>query len=259
MGDTTEPDRSTLGLVRRAYEKAHIWVVQGSVLLVVAVLYFGEFLGPAESILLPAAVGIIAVFVVQSLQNIERQTGPAVPDDSYPSVAAAIPVLETLVARDRDVTDIKVIAATGWTTVRQVVPALCQSSPARRIQLELHVVDGSGPFRDMYPDHWHGEVQRTITRARQQFADPRFTMDMSAYSYLPVLHGILINEKYLLLGFFGWADDAGSPELSGAERPHRLYRDGDAASGPLFAAFREWFDRGPRSPILTLPDARGGS
>lgn len=257
MSEATEPDRSTLSLVRKSYEKAHIWVVHGSVVLVVAVLYFGAFLGPVESILLPAALGVIAVFIVQALQNIERQIGPVAGDDSYPSVTAAVPVLETLVAGDRDITDIKVIAATGWTTVRQVVPALCQRSPARQIHIELHVIDEAGPFRDLYPDHWCVEVTQTIRRVRQQFADPRFRMAMSAYSYLPAVHGILINNKHLLLGFFGWADDGGRPEMSGAERPHRLYRAGDAASSQLFAVFREWFEHGPRSPILTLPDTNG--
>src|SRR2546425_1205505 len=75
------------------------------------------------------------------------------------------------------------------------------------------------------------------------------------YRHLTALHGILVNDKYLLLGFFGWDTTGRAPELTGAERPHRLYRREDIASSQLFEMFEEWFRNAPQKVILELPAA----
>jgi len=111
--------RSPLSLVKAATDRLRLPVVYASVGIVVGVLYFGSFLGPAKDALLPAAIGVLAAFTVRSLQSIESQTGVG-EEGTYPTVLAALPQLETFVSRDREVTDIKVIAATGWTTTRQL-------------------------------------------------------------------------------------------------------------------------------------------
>jgi len=244
--------RSPLSLVKAATDRVRLPVVYASVGIVVGVLYFGSFLGPAKDALLPAAIGILAAFTVRSLQSIESQTGVG-EEGTYPTVLAALPQLETFVSRDREVTDIKVIAATGWTTTRQLLPRLCTESPARHVRVAMHVVDNAGPFKDVYPSHWCEEVDRTLARLQRDYTDPRFELAVSAYTYLPAFHGILINDNFLLIGFFAWDTSSVSPELSGAEQPHRLYRRGDPSSSQLFEVFDAWFRYGPQRLLVTLP------
>lgn len=242
------------------YERARLWIVYASILIVVAVLYLGSFLSASwKNILLPAALGVLIAFFVQSLQNIERQSAPSTPEKEYEGVMDAVPELQKIAGRDREVTDVKVIAATGWTTVRDVLPAVCSSSGASSIQIRMHVIEGSGPLRKFYPEHWTDEVKRTVRFIRNRFTDPRLQITVSAYKYPPPVHGLLLNNHFLLIGFFGWtarAPGTVSPELTGSQLPHRLYKRGDAAAGQLFDMFEEWFQHVPRTVILDLPRER---
>jgi hypothetical protein len=237
-------------LLKTVREKARLPLVYASVAIVVAVLYIGSFLGPVKDILWPAAVGILIAFFIQSLQTIEKASVDTV-QGGFTSAVEAVPELAEHVRHDKDVTDIRIIAATGWTTVRQVLPDICKASSARSIRITLNVIDNKGPFADVYPGHWAGEVDRTVERAHEQFAGPRFRLTMNAYSYLPAVHGILVNNEHLLLGFFGWDTSSGQPELTGAERPHRLYRRSDASSVQLFEVFDAWFEHGPQHRLTT--------
>ena len=249
MTDET-PRPSGLALMKSWYDRARLWIVYGSVLLVIAILYLGSFLGPVRDFMLPAALGVLTAFAVQSLQTIERQTGPRTSETEFALEVSAVPALQKIVASDREVTDVKVIAATGWTAVRQVLPPLCQSSTAPTFRISMLVVDAAGPLADVYPTHWAGEVQRVLDAVRRDLVDQRLQVTVSQYRYPPPLHGLLLNDQYLLVGFFGWASRGGTPELAGAERPHRLYRRGEPASAQLFEMFDEWFVHVPRTEVV---------
>ncbi|UTT71285.1 hypothetical protein NMQ03_09480 [Arthrobacter sp. DNA4] len=246
-----DTSRSPLLMLKVAYERLRLPLVYASIAIVVAVLYLDSFLGPVKDGLLPAAIGVLLAFGIQSLQNLEKQ-GLESFTGAYTTALEAVPELSKYVEHDREVTDIHVIAATGWTTVRQVLPTICKASSAKRIRITLNVVDNAGPFADVYPGHWGTEVDHTLQRVREQFSDPRYEVVVNAYSYLPAVHGILLNNEYLLLGFFGWDTASGRPELSGAERPHRLYRRRDTTSTQLFEVFDAWFDHGPQRQIAAI-------
>lgn len=251
LGASSSEDSTPLSLVKVWYERARLWIAYASVLFVILVLYLGSFLGPIRDFLLPAALGVLTAFAIQSLQTIERQTGQSVTEGEYANLVAAIPRLQKIVECDDEVTEVKIISATGWTTVRQVLPALCKSSKASYIRVWMQVVDGSGSQSDIYPEHWVSETKRTLSRIEKEFTDPRVSVSVTAYRYLPPVHGLLLNDLYLLVGFFGWAHTGPHAELTGAEEPHRLYRRGDAASSQLFGIFDEWFHHVPREVVYT--------
>ncbi|MGN6301881.1 MAG: hypothetical protein ACTHN8_12410 [Angustibacter sp.] len=241
---------SGLALMKAWYDRARLWIVYGSVLLVIAILYLGSFLGPVRDFMLPAALGVLTAFAVQSLQTIERQTGPHTSETEFALEVAAVPALQKIVASDREFTDVKIIAATGWTAVREVLPPLCQSSTAPTFRISMLLVDAAGPLAEVYPTHWAAEVQRVLEIVRRDLVDPRLQVSVSQYRYPPPLHGLLLNDEHLLVGFFGWRSGVGAPELAGAERPHRLYRRGDPASAQLFEIFDEWFVHVPRTEVV---------
>ncbi|HEX3005305.1 MAG TPA: hypothetical protein VHO27_13915, partial [Angustibacter sp.] len=104
MSDET-PRPSGLALMKAWYDRARLWIVYGSVLLVIAILYLGSFLGPVRDFMLPAALGVLTAFAVQSLQTIERQTGPHTSETEFALEVAAVPALQKIVASDREYTD----------------------------------------------------------------------------------------------------------------------------------------------------------
>lgn len=240
-----------LDLMKAWYERARLWVVYAAVLLVIAVLYLGGLLGPARAFLMPAALGILTMFAIQSLQTIERQTGPRTADLEFAHVQAAIPALCAEVCDDREVTDVKVIAATGWTTVREVLPPLLAASRATVVNVSMQVVQPDGPLAAVYPCHWPDEVRRVVTQVAEDWgADPRVHVSIDTMTYVPPVHGLLVDDRTLLVGFFGWTAAGSRPELTGAQRPHTLHRRGDPTSEHLFALFHEWFHHAPHTPLL---------
>lgn len=250
-------------LMRTWYDKLRLVIVYGSILFVILILYLGSFLGPARDFLLPAAIGVLTAFAVQTLVTIERQTGQVTADKEFPTVIDAIPALRTLVGSDKEITDVKAIAATGQTTF-EVLGALVSESKAKKVQIQMQVIDNTSPLLEFYPPHWASEVEHVLNRIKTWNPGPPVTLSVNAYVYLPVVHGMLINDKHLLIGFFGWTSRE-RPELTGAQRSHHLYRRGDAGSNQFFEIFDEWFQHAPQREVLRIAgvsrsaDGRGPS
>ena len=203
MSGLTPERRSMLTVVKSWTDRIRLWVVYASVALVIAVLYLGGFLGPARGFLLPAAMGVLIAFGVQSLQTIERQTAPAGLQE-FVDVEQALGELGRLVAGDHKVTSLKVISATGRTTVHRVLPAIMTASPAPRVELEMQVVDTDGVLRDAYPRHWAEEIGPTLECLDEVTAQGRLVATVSADKFLPPIHGILVDDHFLLVGTFDW-------------------------------------------------------
>jgi hypothetical protein len=248
-----------LSLVKAWSDRVRIWVVYASVVLVVVTLYLGGFLGPARDFLLPAAMGVLIAFGIQSLQAIERQTTPERIRE-FRSEEAALSELVKFVTGDKKVTRARVIAATGWTTVDRLLPELLANSHAGSVYLDMQVVDADGPLRDAYPEHWAEEVGRTLRELDTLCANGRLRATVSAYRFLPPIHGILLDDHFLLVGTFEWTPpESGRVALRGAESPHRLYVRGDPMSSQLFELFDGWFEHVPSKPIYPRAEAPAGT
>ena len=255
------PEHPTgLALVKAWSDRVRLPIVYASVGLVVITLYLGGFLGPAREFLLPAAMGVLIAFGIQSLQTIERQTGPDRIRE-FADEETALGELARLVAGDKKVTRVKVIAATGWTTVHRILPALMSRSRSPRIELDMQVIDAAGPLRDAYPPHWVREVEQTLDALDDISRGGRLAGTVSAYRFLPPIHGILLDDHFLLVGTFGWTEpESGRVELVGAESPHRLYTRGDPTSEQLFELFDGWFEHVPSRPVYPRePPGAGGA
>ncbi len=253
MGGRDKP--SLLARVTLGVQAVRPWFVWSSVAVVVLVWYFGAFLGSLRDVLLPAATGLLIAFAVDSLVRIERSTQAAAGGADFDGVEKAVPTIADLVRRDRRVTDLKVIAASGRTTVDVVLNAVSKASPAPLIRLCLLVVDADGPFAAAYPAHWAMEVERTHRVLRDNYDNRRFEIEVHKYGYLPTIHGVLVNDRALLFGHFGWDPDKVPRELAGAQRPHHLYARNDPNADQVFEIFDEWFGSSPQVTTLSLPSA----
>src|SRR6266487_989556 len=116
------PTASRLANLKVFAERIRVWAVYAALILILINLYFGGFLFPPQTYLLPAILVLVAAFVIHSIQAIEKSLAADEKPDSYPDMMAAVSALEDLIAADRDVTDLKIIAATGGTSVNLVLP-----------------------------------------------------------------------------------------------------------------------------------------
>lgn len=66
---------SLLGRLRWALERINVAVAYVSLALVVVVFYLGDFLGDYKNVLLPAALGVVVLYLIRSLQAIEGSLG----------------------------------------------------------------------------------------------------------------------------------------------------------------------------------------
>lgn len=256
IGLTRRNGPSALILMREWYDKARLPIVYISIALMIFVLYLGAFLGSLRDFLLPAAFGVLIAFAVQSLQAIERQTESRSGDEIYSSVLAAVNALGLSVSlsrhKRRKRVQVKAIAATGWTTVSQILPKIMEIWKSARIELQIQVVDATGPLRDAYPLHWAGEIGQTLRECEELVKNnDRLDIRVTRCRYLPPIHGLLIDEHYLVIGNFGWTrPESGSIKLIGTDAPHHLYRHDDPAASQLFELFEGWFDNVPKEAVL---------
>ena len=246
MTSRAKPASSPLLWLKIAQERLAAPVAYTSLGFVVIALYFGKYLGPWSKQVLPAAVLIAVAFALMTLQRIEQRISTIGQSAVYADTASAIDDLQRLVNRDRDLTTIKIIAATGGTTLSSILPKLCRASPAKKIKIELQVVDRDSPFKRYFPPHWVSEVRTSIDRAIHEYGGGRFELRICCYSNFPVIHGIMVNDSALLVGFSAWRTNGhGMPTLSAGDRPHTLYHRNDSDAAQLFWLFEDWFQFAP--------------
>ncbi|MBC8520827.1 MAG: hypothetical protein H8D26_02385 [Methanomicrobia archaeon] len=169
-------------------------------------------------------------------------------------IVEALPTLSKIVSHDKDRTIIDIIASTGGTTISSLLPGIIQNSHANSIEISLLLIDSKSPFKDWFPNHWLGEVEMVIERIKNEFKNDKIRIDIYTYDNLPILHGIMVNKKHLIFGFFGWRHFSGKIQLSGAERPHRYYNRKEPGSEYFFDLFEDWFEHCPRELIYSFPE-----
>lgn len=246
MGARTRP---SLLWLKATQDRLAAPVAYAALAFILVTLYFGKLLGSWSTVMLPAAITVAVAFVLSTLQAIERKLSTIGESVVYADTPSAIAELENIVHRDRDQTTIKIIAATGGTTLATILPRLCKASRARTVRVELQVIDQASPFKTYFPSHWVTETQASIERAVSEYGDSRYSLKISRYSNLPVVHGIMINDSALLVGFSGWSRDIGAPVLSAGDRPHTLYRRNDSDAAQLFWVFEDWFQFSPHTVV----------
>lgn len=232
--------------LKAAQERLAAPLAYASLCFVLVVLYFGKYLGPWSRALLPAAITVAVVFALATLQKIEHRISTIGESATYADLSSAIKELERIVGRDRDTTTLKIIATTAGTTLASILPRICKATPARRVVIELQVVSEESPFSSYFPPHWVPEVRTSIERAIREYDGGRYSLRLCTYSNLPVVHGIMVNNTALLIGFSAWSRDNNDPPvLSASDRPHTLYHRNDSDTAQLFWLFEDWLQFAP--------------
>lgn len=161
-------------------------------------------------------------------------------------MADALPKIRETVSHDKEKTSVKIIAATGATTLVAILPEIKYASHAKKLEVTIAILDPDTPYKEQIPGHWPSEINTTIMRLRTETGDNRTSIDYFLFTILPVTHGLLINDEHLFLGFFSWARKNGKYQLSGAELPHHYYQRSKPEHQYYFDLFDSWFQYCPR-------------
>lgn len=245
------PPSRILHHVQKTYDRCKRAVAHLSLLLVVALFYFGDYFGSASAVLLPAALGVLLAILLETLHSVEASLGARQRVREFSTVADAVPLLCEAVRRDKELTSIDILAATGGTTLAAVLPRLLQAATASQVHVRIRLINPSGPFKSWFPPHWASEVAIVTQRLREQFSGGKATIEIYQYDNLPSLHGIMVNRSHVVLGFFGWSHYAGKPQLAGAERPHRYFRRADDDGEYFLDLFEDWSLRSPQELVFS--------
>lgn len=243
--DEKEP---LLKRIPKIYEKAKSWIIYGAIIALFIVFYFGGVFGPRrEEILVALALGILAI-LFSILLEISRNLKIKPETKSFLSLSEALPKIREIISHDKQ-TSMKIIAATGGTTVATILPAIISSSPAGKINISMGILAPDTPYKEWIPHHWPKEIETTIGRL-EELVSERTSVDLFLFEMLPVPHGLILNDEHLFLGFFGWTTiESGESQLSGAQLPHYYYHKGHPKYEYYLDLFKSWFKHSPRREL----------
>jgi len=144
--------------ISKIYEKVRNWIIIADIIFIFIVFYFGEILGAwREKLLVVAALGILAI-LFEILIFISNNLKIKPETSSLPSIYEALPKIKEIVSCDRQTTSIRVIAATGGTTLATILPSIISSSSARKIEISMGILDPDTPYKEWIPPHWPTEA-----------------------------------------------------------------------------------------------------
>jgi hypothetical protein len=252
---TVKSDPSLLERFQKIYATYKKWIVYAYLILILILIYLGDFLGSWREDLLPVAVVSVLAVIFETIQSLKTKVSQCLRPREFPTLAEALPMLSEVVGRARNKITVEIIAAAGGTTITTILPRIIESTSASRIDVTLLLVDSGSEVAQWFPEHWCNEVRMNVTRIRNEIRDQRLRIKVYTYSNLPCLHGIRIDKTHLMLGFFGWNETCGKPELSRAERrPHLYFTKEEPGSEYFFDLFENWLERVPRHLIFSYAD-----
>lgn len=236
---------------RKMYEDSKKYIVFIDLIIIVAFLYFGDFLGPLRQVLFPAAIVSILGILMDTLFRLEANITDS--PKELQTINEAIPIINEILLQKNGITNVEIIAATGATTINAMLLGLPKGFKPSDFDISLYIVNPSSVCAKWFPSHWAQEVQMTTTRIQDDLKNRGFRIKLYYYDNLPNIHGVMINRKHLFMGFFGWKNDLGTNQLSGAERPHRYLRRIDSEAEYYFELFEDWLENSPHQLIYQSP------
>jgi hypothetical protein len=175
------------------YEKGKRWIAYGSIISLLIISYFGNIFGTWRDELLITFASIILVLLFDLLISISKDI-KVKPTKQFSSIFTALPVIEEIVSHDESIS-VKIIAATGGTTLESIFPSIIDKSKAKKIEISIGILDPSS-ISEYIPSYWLSEIRNTIERLGE-FINHRVHIDLFLFEALPAPHGLIINNKHL--------------------------------------------------------------
>ena len=180
--------------------------------------------------------------------------------EKFKTLSESTTLLCYIASKEKDVLTIDIIAATGGTTISTILPSLIKNTPAPKIDISIFLVNKNSPSSTYFPSHWAKEVDITIDKINKDWSSKgnskATSINVYLYDFLPILHGIMINKQYLVVGFFRWKHFSGRFQLSGAESNHYYYSKENHPDAQFFLeVFDDWVENMPSQKVYSFPAA----
>lgn len=228
------------------YEKGKRGIAYGSVISILIISYFGNIFGAWRDELLITFASIILALLFDLLISISKDI-KVKPRKQFSSISTALPVIEEIIGQYENIS-VKIVAATGGTTFASILPSIIDSAKAKKIEISLGILSPSSNVSEYIPSHWYSEIGTTIKRVKE-FVNHRVHIELFLFEALPILHGLVINDRHLFIGFFNWRKIGEEFQLSGAQMPHNYYHIGEPEFDYYFSLFESWFNYSPHRKI----------
>lgn len=232
--------------LRLAYDRARQPV--GYVLVIAAVV--GGFTSNTK--LQIAAVGLLAGMIVRLLFEIRNHVKPGQSPRRFPDLAEARHELETclLAALKKDgelrIQWIGMTLFNVWGVMEHVFDWLATEVRPTKLRFEVAMLAHDWLDQNRINSSWTGAsadvIAQKIDLYKQLHHDKLLGLDwefqIQRYAHMPILHGGLINDRYLFIGLSRWEEST----LKAGDRMFELYtfRDGEEALDRI-AVFSGWF------------------
>jgi hypothetical protein len=176
----------------------------------------------------------------------------------FKTLSESTSLLCDIASKEKEKLTIEIVAATGGTTISTILPSIIKNTSAPKIEISIFLVNKESPMAMYFPNHWAKEVDIVIDKIKQDWSNnpnPKVTsFNVYLYDFLPTLHGVMLNNKHLVFGFFGWKHFSGGIQLSGAEASHRYYsKEKHPDSQFIIDMFDDWVENMPSKKVYTLP------
>ena len=134
-------------------------------------------------------------------------------------------------------------------TAGAVIPDVFERKLTGDLHVTIHLANPDSPLNATLPPHWPDASRSTLRRLAELAAShkPRLTVDCWLYDHAPCVHGFMIDNRELFIGFYRWEDG----RLVGAQAPYYYYFR-DASTEDYFVLFESWL-KSPTARPEPLP------
>jgi Predicted nucleotide-binding protein containing TIR-like domain len=148
---------------------------------------------------------------------------------------------------------VSVIASTAAAAIPSVFE---HSLPPGTVRLGIQIVNPDHPLASALPGHWPEDARRSLKRLHALARDygDRVKIECWVYDHIPCVHGFLIDDDHLFIGYYRWEMHGAARQLVGAQAPYHYYQR-HSSTEEYFILFKSWWD----APTVRRYDLSGVS
>lgn len=199
-----------------------------------------------------AALGVLAWLIVRLLFEIHKQIEPFSPKRSFNGLTDArdelLAIFKASLKHDGHI-HIQWMGMTlfnVWSVMEPLLDTVAVELRPEKLRFDVAMLERHWLNGNKINPEWTGSSAeliaariRSYERRHNEKHDSEWKFEIHRYAHMPMIHGGLINGKYLFVGISRWEDGA----LKAGDRLFELYtfRDGDDALDRI-RVFRDWFN-----------------
>jgi hypothetical protein len=131
----------------------------------------------------------------------------------------------------------------AWNVLSIALERVLPESLASKVYIQVAMLDSAWEdFQSINP-RWASQAD-TVCRQIEDFQqkpfvrDKGYTIEVQRYAHMPCVHGLLVNEQYLIMGNCSWENGV----MEAGTRPYEFFDSNDAYGRSRISLFKGWFD-----------------